>query len=265
VQGRSWIVLGTAVLIAGACAGARGAQVELGGELEMSVRSDFVWRGEVISDDPVIQPAAMVYADNLSAAARGTWALSSDDDDTWDSRGDLVLDYTAAWRKQLLSAGAIAYIYHDSGVGSQDDTFEAYLGYSVDVPTLPAVTVYYDFQEIEGWYAEFSVGHSFRLGSDRLSLDLGASVAAADEEYVRNVFVVPADEDTGFEGARAEEAGLVDLELSARIVIKLEERFAVTPGYTYSCLLDSDLRDVADAAGMDTDSSIVSVTGSMYF
>jgi len=133
------------------------------------------------------------------------------------------------------------------------------------VPTLPAVTVYYDFQEIEGWYAEFSVGHSFRAASDRLSLDLGASIAAADEEYVRNVFVYPADEDTGFAGARAEEAGLVDLELSARLVIRLEERWSLSPGYTYSCLLDSDIRDAVDAAGSDTASSIVSITGALSF
>lgn len=243
----------------------RAAEVQLDGEVELGVASAFVWRGEVINDEPVIQPSVTLRAVGLMLNIWGTWDLTDVPDDSNHDRVDATLDYTHIWGRNLLSVGSIAYIYHDEPDSANRDTYEAYLGYTLDVPTLPSLAVYYDFGEIDGVYATFSLAHSFEFVEKQLALDLGMSVGAGNEDYTTAVYTLAANEGTGFEGFVPEDASLVDLQATVHLPVGIGESFTVMPGFKYTRLIDPNIRNAVRAAGDKDDEAIWSISGILYF
>ena len=241
------------------------AQVELEGEAEIAVNSAFVWRGEVINDEPVINPYIAFHNAGWKLSAWGSWNLTSVEDGTEDSRVDASLECSGECNRQLFSIGSVAYVYHDDDSGGKKDTFEAFVGYRVDVPTLPSLTVYYDFGEIEGFYATFSLGHSFLLVEDRLALDVGASIGAADEEYAAAVFTIGENANTGFPGFTPDQTSWVDMNGTVDLAIEIGEQFTLMPGFRYMRVVDSDIKDALEATGLDYEQVMWNIRGTYYF
>lgn len=184
------IVVGTALLVAGAslCAVPAHAQAELG--VDLGIFSSYVWRGLSLTNKPVAQPAVYVTipAGNASVLVGG-WASIDlgkyDDplDDFSESGGsssfnfaefDPYAEVSFPVGKVTLTGGATAYIYpNDFGFTSAANTVELYAKGELDAPLSPKVSLYYDVDKIKGAYFEGGVSYSLAM-SEKTSLDLGA-------------------------------------------------------------------------------------------
>jgi len=177
---------------------------------------------------------------------------------------DTTLDYSHRFARQILSSGLIAYIYHDEPEEDKEDTFEAFVGYAADVLLLPSLTVYYDFGEIEGFYGEFGLAHSFGLLDNILALDLGVSMGVADKEYSSINFNFPANDEEGIEEFVPDKASLGELMISASFPVSIGTHCMITPAIKYMSLLDPDIRDAAENVGKE-DEIVYSLTLGLYF
>jgi hypothetical protein len=233
-------------------------EVDLKVKSNVKVSSAYLWRGQILNDEAVIQPSVTMQAENFSLKVWGTWDLTDVEGSSERTRADVELDYSVVQTKQLFNMGAIAYIYYDTP-GSKD-TFEVLFDYALLVPLMPSFTVYYDFGEINGFYGKIGVAHSFELLENKLFLDINASVGGADEEYADKVFSISADEENGIEAYVPEKSALLDFTAKASLPVKVREKMRLIPEIKYMTLLDSEIRDAMADAGFDNDEMAVSIT-----
>jgi hypothetical protein len=197
--------------------------VQVGGALDFS--SKYIWRGQNLVDDPVLQPSAYVGIGDVTASFWGNCTIT--DDKEWTER-DYVLDYTKSLgfinptlERVSLSLG---YIYYEfPNLPSGEDTHEVYGAAAVDTILSPSITVYHDNDEGDGTYYEVAVGHSLPF-VDPLTLNLSAAVGYNDGQW---------DFDSSFSSAL----------LGAGVIIPLNDIFSFEPRVYYSVALDSQYDD----------------------
>jgi len=243
-------------------------------EAEAKVTSAYVWRGRILNDEPCIQPSFTARALDFSLNVWGTSDLTDVPDSSLHERVDATIHYTHEQGRQIFDAGVISYVYpHDAEEGPQD-TFEALLGYALDVPLLPSLTVYYDLVEIGGFYVSLGLAHSFVLVRDKLALDLGVTVGGADEHYNNELFGLTENETAQSSEVEADgvapeidtdKVSAVGLTLTATFPVTLGEHFEFVPGAKYVSLLDSDLRDAVEAVGDEGSETAWTMTLRAYF
>ena len=243
---------------------AQAIEVEVDVETELKVTSGYAWRGTVLNDEPCFQPSFTVRAADLSFSAWGTWDMTDVSGSSDRARIDTTFDFSHQVAGQVFSLGLVAYLYHDDPEAGVADTVEVYLGYALDVPLLPALTVYYDFEKIEGAYASFALGHSFELAK-WLALDVGVAIGAADKEYTNARFSFPADEDAGVPAYVPDKSPLIDFSAVISAPLMFGDNFAIIPGVKYMTLLDSDIIDAVEAAGGDESLVSGSLALAFYF
>ena len=241
------------------------ATLDVDAEVDVTLATAHLWRGRVLSDDIAVQPSLTVTAGNISCNVWGNWDISGAHNSSEQTRVDTTLDYTHVHGCQIMSGGVTAYIYHDNAVDKSQDTFEAFLGYTLDVPLLPSLTVYHDFGEVDGVYASFGVAHSLELGEDGSALDVVLSVGGADEKYNRFMFSYPANTATGVEAFVPEDAGLVDLTAKVSLPFMVEDRFQIMPGARYMMLIDSDIKQATKDAGEKADEAAATLSFTAFF
>jgi len=197
--------------------------------------SNYVWRGQNLVDDWVLQPSAGISYKNLTASVWGNLDLTDENDYKGEfSEIDLALDYSGQVPGVDIlsySVGVINYAFPVSGAG--DDTWEIYWGFRLDVPASPSVTVYHDVDEADGTYVSFGIGHSIEnlieLRPDvGLDVDLSAGIGWANSSY--NKFYWGPDK-----------SAMNDLTLSAAFPFQAAG-FAVTPSVNYVTLMSDDIR-----------------------
>jgi outer membrane scaffolding protein for murein synthesis (MipA/OmpV family) len=138
-----------------------------------------------------------------------------------------------------------------TGVG-YPGTREVYLSASLSsLPVVPSLAVYYDFGEVDSFYALASLGYSSKL-TDALSLGLSASLGYAAAGYNAFYFGVDA-------------AALNDANLGATLAWSPCPCLTVTPAYQYTLLVNSDIEDGAAGLYKDKDQSVVSVKATYTF
>ena len=210
------------------------AEDEVSAGVSADFFSKYVWRGQNLVDDWVLQPGAYVGYKGVTASFWGNLDLTNENGDQGEfSEIDLTLDYSGHVPGiDLLSysLGLINYIFPAS---STDDTWELYWGFGLDVPASPSVTVYHDVDEADGTYVSFGIGHSFEniieLESDAgIGLDLSASLGWGSDSY--NKF---------YWGPDSEE--LNDLVLTAAFPFEVAG-FAIAPSVNYITLMGDDIR-----------------------
>jgi len=259
---RVWTLLSAISVCA---ATARGVSLDAGIEAEVGLTSAYVWRGQVINDLPCLQPALLFSAGNFNLDVWGTLDLVADDD-TWE-RNRIDVRGRYAWERgiQILSAGLIAYIYHDGPRGQSKDTWEAMLGYTVDVPLLPTAILYYDIDRIDGAYGTVSLSHSFELCRDLAALDLDLHLGAADPGYLNGIFDFRGRREKTEQGPAYRHAAPVDLVGAALIPIHVRPQWILTPGFEYMTLVDRGLRAAVEAEGGVADKFFYSISFSAFF
>lgn len=246
-----------------AMAAAATAEIETGVSVDMAAVSAYVWRGQVLNDEAVAQPG---LTGTIGGFTVNAWS-SLDLTDNQDSSGEFdEMDWTVSYSKTLgkfeLGAGVVQYTFPNSTLATEAEdgtvavedypgTVEVFASVGVDVPLAPSLAVYRDVDEIEGFYAVASVGHSFAL-LDKMSLDLKVSLGFGDADY-----------NAGYFGL--DDAALNDLVLSAALPIAVTDNLSLTPSIGYMMLPDSDLEDAAKATYGEKDSLYGGVALSLAF
>jgi len=144
----------------------------------------YIWRGINFNDSGVMQmslDAGSISVGENSALSFNVWGnMDLGDFDGAVTSGDWSeIDLTATLELPGgFSAGYIEYLFPGGSLGTR----ELFVGWSKDLTISPSVTVYYDVDEVEDFYATIAVGHSIAL-SEKASLDLGALAGIAGEDF----------------------------------------------------------------------------------
>jgi len=220
-----------------------GDEVSIGASADLF--SKYVWRGQNLVNDWVLQPGAGIGYKNLTASIWGNLDLTDENGYKSEfSEIDLALDYSGQVAGSDIlsySVGVINYDFPVSGAG--DDTWEVYWGFGLDVPASPSVTVYHDVDEADGTYISFGVGHSFEnvveLGPETwLGVDLSAGIGWGSGGY--NKFYWGSDK-----------SAMNDLVLSAAFPFEVAG-FTVTPSVNYVTLMSDEIRSPNAYGSNDT-------------
>jgi hypothetical protein len=233
--------------------------------LDVPVLSAYVWRGQVLNDQAVIQPSLTVSKNGFAINWWGNYNLT--DEVTGEanefSEHDIGVYYTWVCPKTEVSAslGVVNYDFpnqgipvgdgHDEHVSLINDTREAYVTIAAPVVLAPTLSVYYDFKEADGFYGNFAISHGFEL-TEQASLNVGASVGYADSDY--NAFYFGVD-DNDFN----------DANVSATLPISVTDSLTITPGVSYTMLIDDDIEDAAAVLYKDKDQVVGSLKASYAF
>ncbi|UCC98096.1 MAG: hypothetical protein JSW66_19895 [Phycisphaerales bacterium] len=238
------------LIAAAAMAAFMGAEtVKAQDEATVGATADFLgkylWRGQNLVDDRVLQSGAGIGYKGLTASAWGNLDLTGENGNRGEfSEVDLTLDYSWQCSRLDVLSYSVGLIYYDFPVPKAgDDTTELYWGLSLDVPAGPSVTVYHDIDEAEGAYVSLGIGHSFaevlELGPRiPVSLDLGATLGWGSASY--NKFYWGSDN-----------GKFNDLVLSLALPFEIGG-LTVTPSVNYVTLVSDDIRRT-DAYGRDSD------------
>ncbi len=197
--------------------------------------SKYVWRGQNLVDDWVLQSGAYVSYKDITASFWGNLDLTDENGHEGEfSEIDLTLDYSGQVPGADFLSYSLGFINYDFPVSrGGNDTWEIYWGFGLDVPASPSVTVYHDVDEVDGTYVSFGVGHSFEeiIELDPgvgLGLNLNAGIGWGNGSYNKSYW-------------GPDKSELNDLVLSATFPFEVVG-FAVTPSLNYITLMSDDIR-----------------------
>ena len=208
-------------------------------EAEALLISQYNWRGMVLNEDLSLQSSLTVAYGGFSFNLWGQMDLTDfgEDEchytDDCDSRAwqftevDFVFDYSHSFDKFTIGAGVIFYLFPNWD--HAEDTHEVYLALSYDCLLQPALTIYYDFDEVEAFYVNFAVGHSFSI-NDKFGIDISSNVGYGDSDYNEAMFGV-------------DNSALVDFNLGVATPYQITDKITITPTLMFSSVIDSDNRD----------------------
>jgi hypothetical protein len=216
---------------------------KVSGSASIDMMSNYVWRGQKVSNSWVLQPSVGI---SYGAFCANIWANYDSDSkiDEGDDHGeftetDLTLNYSYAIDKWNLAAG---YIYY--ALDGTNDTQEIYLSASYDILLSPTLTFYYDYDEGQGAFIIASIGHSFDLAKD-ISLKLGASASFNIENKIM-----------GTDSEGNEFSNFYNGELTTSVSIPLTKALSVTPKAAYSFPLSNDAKEAIKNISDDGDKDI---------
>lgn len=217
---------------------------------ELPFLSQYVWRGQVVNSEAVLQPN---FFTGIMGFGVGFWG-NMDLTDVYGNQGqfseqDFTINYGLPLPLPLLDID-FGLIYYDFPNTDTSSTAEIYVTGSASVLLHPTLEIYYDFKEIDGTYVNASISHPVAL-SPTLDLDLGASLGYGTADYTKGYFGV----DT---------AGMNNFLLDASVPLHPIPFFTVTPSLAYSTLL-GDAKDAVDNHHGDTDAVYFGLSVSFVF
>ncbi len=237
------------------------------GSVYADVLSAYVYNGLAYNDEAVFQPgldvagpygfgyslwANMDLTDNPASTAPNTSG-------EW-SEVDLGLSWAApAMGPVRLSVGGLHYVYPQSSsvvatnadgtVASvseapADGSYQVFAKLAADdLPLAPAVKFCHELDNTDDWIILFTVSRGFDL-MDNLALNLGAVLGVAGDYYVETNY-----------GSGAG-AACTHAQFDAALSYAITEKASVALKGSFSALLDGDVRDDVDAAGVYADQDI---------
>lgn len=226
---------------------ATGFELPVDLELSIDLVSMYHWRGLEVVDDPVMQPSftigkgfESVFADGDSLYVAGNWWANFDLTDTGQDNDFSEHDWTFSidYTIDRLALGTGIIYYYFPRLAGDDDTTEIYFYIGYDVILAPTFTAYYDVDSVEGWYLTFDVSHSFALDfiSEKLSLDLGASVGYMDSDQAMAYYGTPSE-------------GFTNITGTAGLSYVVNDNFSLGWYVTGNAIPEDDL---SDAVGYDS-------------
>jgi hypothetical protein len=210
--------------------------------IDMEVTADYlgkyIWRGQNINDESVLQPSISLSKWGFTGSIWGNIDLTNNSqtapDNAWEfSEFDYSLDYTAAvpdvnWVS--FSVGTIHYEFPNTGYSP---TTEIYVGLSLNVSLSPSFKWYRDVDEIDGSYFQFGLGHTFEKIMEMgekfcCDLELGASVGCGNSAY-----------NDGYFGA--DSGRFNDFTFLAALPVCIGS-WTIKPSVNYSTMLSDEIR-----------------------
>lgn len=225
------------------------------GTFDASVLSAYVWRGQTLNDELVLQPGLTVAAENgLSANVWGNFDLT----DNLGTGGEFSeIDLTGTYSLPLdggISAdvGVINYLFPQADNAGDLETTEVYLSAAVDTALSPSVGIYWDVDEAEGLYFNFGLSHVIDVIDDTMDVELGFGIAFATEDYNTYYFGV-------------EDTALNDGNLSLSTSYALNEAVSLGAQVAFTWLWDSDIEEAAETLYGNEDLFYGGVSASAVF
>lgn len=221
------------VVMALATAGAW-AQHRPSWSMDISCHSQYIWRGMIVTNGPVLQTSTTIGYRGLHLNA-----FTSNDLNSVNRRKGKVseLDIDAGYDRSLeratLSGGVIHYTFPNTGAPS---TTELYAGVSFKAPLRPSARVYTDVGSVKGSYASFDASHGFTLPRPHPKVGWGAEISAG-------VGVATSGYNRGYFGT--DHPGFVDFHPALALPVDFGARVRVTPRLGYASVLDGALRECA--------------------
>lgn len=217
--------------------------IQTAGSASVDVMSNYVWRGQKLSNSWVVQPSVAVtygvFGANIWANYDSDAKIDEGDGHGEVSETDITLSYTRSLDKWTFGTG---YIYY--ALNGANDTQELYLSASYDTLLKPTLAVYYDFDEGNGAFVQASIGHSLKV-SKGINLNLGAFAS-----YNVNNKVMGPDEDGD------DFSNFYNAEISSSLNIPVWKSITVTPKIAYSFPLSDDAEEALEAFSDDGDKDI---------
>lgn len=195
-------------------------------DLETGIYSKYVWRGLTLSDDVVNQGSATASYKGFSF---NLW-YNLDATDQNEQEGEVSeIDFTLSYAGQInetiaYETGVIYYEFPNDA----DETAEVFLGFSFDTFLNPSITVYYDFIEADGFYADLGIGHAFSI-TESISLELGANLGIMDD-----------GQSSTYLGENTDGTNVSNITFSAALPIELNETFTLTPAVYFNSLVSGN-------------------------
>jgi len=205
--------------------------------LDAAVATKYLWRGLVLTDGAVFQPAGTVsYTDEaLGTFSANIWAnmdIADANDSDWEIN---EVDYTVSYSNSVdIFNLEVGHIYYDFPNTDFPGTAEVYAGVGLDTILAPTLKAFYDYDEAEGWYLLASISHSIDLGNC-LSLDLGANLGYMDGDMG----------DFYYGGAGS---GFSNVDVIAGLSYALNDNTSLSLAVQGTSVLDSQMRDNVDEA-----------------
>lgn len=232
------------------------AEDKIGVTLTSDFYSKYVWRGQLLNDDFVFQPAVSVSYNGFSAAVWGNMGLTDYNKGLGYDSGEFTeFDFTLSYSNKFNPDGKLGYnigITHYQFPSSFLDTTEVFWGLTYETFLNPSVTLYHDIDEAGGGtYINFGISHTiekFIRISQNISanLVLGAAIGWANTEY--NKWYWNGINDNRFN----------DLAIKASLPFTLPANWTITPSICFITLVDGKIRQA------DTYSTGSSTNGSDY-
>jgi hypothetical protein len=214
--------------------------------LDAAFLSAYVWRGQVLNDEIVLQPAMTVTKGAFSASAWANYNLT--DRVTGEkadfSEVDVTLSAAGKFGPLAASAGLIEYVFPNQTAGGAavQGTRELYVALSLpDWVVVPSLGVYRDVDEVDGTYATVGLAWTASM-CDKLSLTLSGSIAYGDKDYNGIYFGV-------------NNSAWNDANVGLSLAWKVTDAVTVVPSVQYTALADTDVKD--GAGGLYRDDSRV--------
>jgi hypothetical protein len=218
---------------------------------EATLANGYIWRGQVLNDEAVIQPSFTLGKGSFTINTWGnlnlTDAVTADAPDL--SELDLTFAYTKTVENVALGAGLIEYSFPNTTFAS---TREVYA--TIGLPTLlivPSASVYYDFDEADGFYGNLAMTYSYSI-ADKSTLFVFASLGAATSDY--NAFYFGVDD-----------SALNDLSAGASLAIPVAKNFTITPAVQYTTLPDGDIEEGTNGLYKEKDFVLGSIKATYVF
>ena len=252
---RIWRRIGTALVILSLSATAAFAEsprtLKLGGGADLSVVSQYIWRGYIYNDDFALQPDVYLTYANFLASVWGSLDMTDREDIGIDAEGDFteidyVLQYRIPTRLVDVFLGYSYYSYPNTPDTLREDTQEVYVKGEFKLfhdPTKasvePGIEMFLDVDEVEGWYGRASATYS--QPQNKMVWRLRGSIGFCSEDFANYYF--------GGRQPLFDSTSFCDLEVRLYTTLDLGMNFSVTPFIAVSYLLDSELRDAYNEDG----------------
>ncbi len=213
--------------------------------------TDYVWRGLVINDEPVLQPSftATQTIGRIGSFSFNIWG-NFDFTDYYGIKNefseiDLIASYALPSGPLGLEVGFIHYSFPST---TDSATTEVYItaGYEPeDIPLAFSFSAFYDLDEIDGFYLSGKISSLIPV-TPQLSLELALSAGYANSDYNLGYFNVS-------------DSSLVDSVVSAALNYKVSDLFSLSVYGQYMSLLDSTLKDTVPINSRDKLSGCLSL------
>lgn len=217
-------------------------------DADLTYMSKYVWRGMVANPEAVLQPSMSA---SIMGIGFGFWGNMDLTDITGRSGEFTEIDYVASYGIPLpfvdLDFGLIYYDFPNSEAAS---TAEAFISGSMGVLLSPTLSIYYDFQEVDGAYVSAGISHGAAMGPE-LKLELGATVGFGDSGYNESYYGL----DSG---------GLTDFLVTASVPFDPIPFFTITPSVNYGTQM-GDAKTSTDDADGDSDAFFYGISATFSF
>ena len=202
----------------------------------------YVWRGQLLVDDPCIQPEAAISKWGLTASFWGNYntRTKKSDDSTISTQEWTELDFVGDYSFNVgemadkfgmeapgfvkpigFSIGYTYYLFPNLDWKSKGvDSHEYYLGVSYDTFLKPWFKWYQDVKSGSGAYLQFGIGHTFDF-THGITADVGMATAYNYHQWTSK-------------------KGWSDMNFSGGVNIPVFKYFTIRPNMAYSLLLDRD-------------------------